>query len=152
MYSRMKRSSLKRGHALPNFTKDEFVEWCEYNNFTKLYEEWINSNFTKDLSPSVDRFDNNVGYELTNMQLITWKKNNENGNSDRKSGKYVTQHKPVVQYDADLNFIAEYVSIREASRQTSINDYTIILVCRDKRKTAGGYIWKYKKDNKCLNI
>ncbi len=32
----------------------------------------------------------------------------------------------------------------EAERKTGINDGNIASVCKEKRKTAGGYIWKYK--------
>ena len=145
MYSRMKRSSLKRGHPLPNFIKDEFVDWCIANGFDELYKKWFESGFKKDFAPSIDRVDNTKGYTFKNMQLTTWNINNSNGNKDRKYGRYKTQHKAVLQFDKELNFIAEYVSICEASRQTGIDDHSISLVCRGKRNTAGSYIWKYKK-------
>lgn len=54
----------------------------------------------------------------------------------------------VLQYDKSGNFIAEYQSAKEARRQTGINDTTIGLVCKGKGKTAGGYIWKYKEEQR----
>ena len=40
--------------------------------------------------------------------------------------------------------IAEFCGTREAQRVTKINDRSISACCRGKRKTAGGYVWKYK--------
>ncbi|MBR6517149.1 MAG: hypothetical protein IKT40_09975 [Bacilli bacterium] len=39
-----------------------------------------------------------------------------------------------------------YSSAKEAKRQTNINDTTIGLCCKDIRKTAGGFHWKYYKE------
>lgn len=52
--------------------------------------------------------------------------------------------KTVKQYDKNNNFIAEYNSLKEASLITHINSANIGQVCAGKRKTAGGFIWKYK--------
>lgn len=50
--------------------------------------------------------------------------------------------KAVMQFDKEGNCIKEYRSAIEAKRQTSINH--ISACCRGERKTAGGYIWRYK--------
>lgn len=52
--------------------------------------------------------------------------------------------KPILQYTLDNMFVSEYVSTKEASRQTKINKGNISQCCNQKRKSAGGYIWKYK--------
>lgn len=55
--------------------------------------------------------------------------------------------KKVYQYTKDGLFVAEYPSAAEASRVTGISKGNICK-CRDKKpryKTAGGYIWEYKK-------
>lgn len=54
--------------------------------------------------------------------------------------------KPVVQYTISGEKIAEYFGVREASRQTGINSSHIGDCCNEKpnRKTAGGFIWKWK--------
>lgn len=57
----------------------------------------------------------------------------------------IKHNTPVLQYDKSGNFIAEYKSAREAQRQTGISSTTIGLVCKGKGKTAGGYLWEYKK-------
>lgn len=52
--------------------------------------------------------------------------------------------KKVLQYTLDGKFIDEYISTREAERKTKIPNQHIGQCCLGKRKTAGGYVWKYK--------
>lgn len=51
---------------------------------------------------------------------------------------------PVLQYDLEDNFIAEFPSIIEASRQTNTTACGIRNIFKGKQKTAGGYKWKKK--------
>ena len=51
----------------------------------------------------------------------------------------------VLQLSIDGKLIAEYPSIRGASRQTGCNQSSICQCCKGKRKSSGGYIWKYKE-------
>jgi predicted GIY-YIG superfamily endonuclease len=53
--------------------------------------------------------------------------------------------KPIVQYDKLMNIVSEYESLSEASRQTNINAQNISAVCLNRNKSAGGYVWRYKK-------
>lgn len=52
------------------------------------------------------------------------------------------QYKPVLQYDKQGNFIAEYANSYQAQLQTGI--LHIHEVCKGLRKSVGGYIWRYK--------
>lgn len=54
--------------------------------------------------------------------------------------------KPVLQYTLDGQFVAEYQSINEASRISGVDLRNIQKVLQNKphRKTAGGFIWKFK--------
>lgn len=53
--------------------------------------------------------------------------------------------KKVIQYTTDGKFVKEFESIREAERETNLNNGHICNCCNGKRKTCGGYIWKYKE-------
>ena len=53
--------------------------------------------------------------------------------------------KGVLQFSKDGEFLSEYLSIKEAERQTGCNPSHICQCCKGKRKSAGGYIWKYKE-------
>ena len=49
----------------------------------------------------------------------------------------------ILQFSKDGDFIAEYSSTHEAERQTGCNQSNICKCCKGKRKSTGGYIWKY---------
>jgi hypothetical protein len=52
--------------------------------------------------------------------------------------------KPVLQFSKDGEFISEYFGAREAAKRLDIVPSSIIECCNQKRKSAGGFIWKYK--------
>lgn len=56
--------------------------------------------------------------------------------------------KPVSQYDLNGNLIGEYDSVLEAVEICGIWKGGISTVLKGKQKTAGGYVWKYKEDDK----
>ena len=65
--------------------------------------------------------------------------------SQANKGKIYAPTKSVIQYSKDGEFIAEYSSIMEAEKYTGCNNSIICKCCKGKRKSAGGYIWKYKE-------
>ena len=52
--------------------------------------------------------------------------------------------KAVLQYTLDGVLVGEFVSMKEAGRQTGISDASISGACSGRQKQAGGYIWKLK--------
>ena len=80
-----KKDSKHRGHIPPSYSLKEFREWLfNQKNFKILFNKWIKSNYKKDQRPSVDRLDNYKGYSFNNIQLITWKENNEKNYHGRR--------------------------------------------------------------------
>lgn len=51
--------------------------------------------------------------------------------------------KTVQQFNLNGNLLTSYVSASEASRLTGISKTSITRCCRNERKQAGGFIWKY---------
>ena len=51
----------------------------------------------------------------------------------------------ILQFSKNGEFIAEYPSIHEAERQTGCNNSHICECCKGERKSAGGFIWRYKE-------
>ena len=146
IYNSQKQSSKRRGHIMPEYTRKELQAWLFAQTlFHKLYSEWKNSGFEKKLIPSVDRKDDNIHYHMSNIQLMTWEKNSNKAHDDFKSGKLFNKQTPVIQLTMKNEFIAEYISQAEASRQTGINRSKITLCCQNKRIKSGGYKWKYKE-------
>jgi len=60
--------------------------------------------------------------------------------------------KCILQYSADNKFIKKFYGIRDAERKTGINSGCITKCCKNKRKIAGGFIWKYEDDVNDKNI
>lgn len=55
------------------------------------------------------------------------------------------QKKKVIQYTKDGEFIAVYDSASDAALYTKASQQNISRCCLGKRKTAGGFVWKFKK-------
>lgn len=55
-----------------------------------------------------------------------------------------SRKKPVLQYTKTGEFIKEYSSSHEASRETGVNQGNISACCNGKQKSANNFIWKYK--------
>ncbi len=60
--------------------------------------------------------------------------------------------KIVYQYDLDGNFLAEFPSVREASRQLFIDHSQIVRTCNEKAKHANGFIFSYEKNKNIEKI
>lgn len=50
----------------------------------------------------------------------------------------------VYQYSLDGKYIGRFGSVAEASRCTGANECSIINCCANRRKSSGGFIWKYE--------
>ena len=55
----------------------------------------------------------------------------------------INRSKAVAQCDLEGVILKIWPSAREAERNTSVAFQNIFKCCRGKRKTAGGYVWKY---------
>ena len=62
-----------------------------------------------------------------------------------KFGNHYAPTKSILQFSKYGEFIAEYPSFMEAERKTGISNSSICQCCKGKRKSAGGFIWKYKE-------
>lgn len=52
---------------------------------------------------------------------------------------------PIIQLTLDGQYVAEYYGANHAHEITGIHRQTIVSVLKGRGKTAGGYLWKYKK-------
>lgn len=71
--------------------------------------------------------------------------------SEAKKGKANTYtkklYKKIDQYDVNGNFIKTWESIASIEKELGIKGTHVSRVCRGKRKTTGGYIFKYHQEN-----
>lgn len=83
-----------------------------------------------------------------NLEWCTREYNNNYGTRNKRASEKLKNHpsssKPVLQYTLNGEFVAEYPSMREAKRNTRIDDDTISMCCNGKYRHAGGYLWRYK--------
>lgn len=159
IYKKQIRSSKERNHKPPSYQKHELIKWClNQQKFHDLYDDWVNSNYEKDLTPSIDRLDDYKGYSLANVQLSTWRENYIKAHKDRKEGVNNKHNKAVKQLDLEGNLLNTFHSVCEAKRVTGVHTSNITKVCNkitrvktlsdgSKKeyliKTAGGFKWEY---------
>ncbi len=62
------------------------------------------------------------------------------------------QLKKIYQYDLNGDFIKEWMGIKTASQKLRISKTGISQCAKEKVKTAGGFIWRYQKFDKLINL
>lgn len=98
---------------------------------------------------------NKLNNKIDNLEYVTQKENIQdawnNGLCEniriqaRKNILKASKHDrlKINQYDLNGNFIRQWDCIRHVQKELKINNSNIVACCKGKRKTAGGYIWKY---------
>ena len=131
-----KRLSIHRLVArayIPNPLNKEQVNHKDENKLNNCVSnlEWNTPKENMNYGSRKDKQRKHTNYNTENRKIIA-----------RINGKKAC--KPVVQLK-DNTVIKEYQSIIQASRETGILNTKISEVVRNKRKTAGGFCWKYKE-------
>ena len=130
--------SLNKNGKYKTFTVHQLVAKAFVPNPNKFPAvNHIDENKTNNIVDNLEWCENkyNCNYGTRNKRIKYYQKN------DTKKSK------PILQYSLTGEFIKEYPSIHEANRQTGIDRKSIMSVCKQikNHKTAGGYVWKYKK-------
>ena len=84
--------------------------------------------------------ENKRNNKVENLEWCTCQYNNIYGKRLQKV------RKPILQLDLNGNLIKEWESAVKAKLELKISNKSISEVCRRKRKTAGGFKWKYKEE------
>jgi len=76
IYQLQVRNSKKRGHMKPKYSFGSFRDLAiKDSSFTRIYNEWVDSGYDKELTPSCDRILDNHGYSFENIQWLTYRDN-----------------------------------------------------------------------------
>lgn len=87
MYSKMKQRHIKNNYN-KICDKNDFIEFAQQSEKLKiLYNDWVNNNFDRRKTPTVDRINNSIGYEFNNIQFLTKSENSAKGNKETKINK-----------------------------------------------------------------
>lgn len=104
--------------------------------------------------PEVDHIDGTrQNNSISNLRWVTHKENLNNpvaiqreiDSHTGKTGKYCHNSVSITQLDLDGNYIREWDSMADVTRELGISTGNICSCCQGKYKTAGGYIWKYNQ-------
>ena len=87
---------------------------------------------------------NKLNNKLSNLERCTQSHNVKE--SYRLGLEKPVNEKIVMQYDLKGNFIKEWKSGSEASRQLNIGQANISACCRGLRKQVNGFVWKFKEE------
>ena len=109
-----------------------------------------------DNKPCVDHIDGDrANNHADNLRWVTAKENCNNpitkSRLHKKIGVYMTgrlgglhqRAKEIAMYSACGDLIKTFLSVKDAQRETGLNDSNIIKCCKGIKKTCGGYIWAY---------
>ena len=122
IYNTQKRSSILRGHPLPDYDVRWLTAWLiSRDNFKDMHTKWIESDMKSDLRPSIDRINPLKPYTKDNIQLMTWGENNKKGRNidlivyeDYKNNKYL--------YKDNLDIALKKISMTRAIYMEHIAD------------------------------
>jgi hypothetical protein len=78
------------------------------------------------------------------VENLEWATPKENSSHAVSTNLQKGHPKKVQQYKLDGTFVRTFDSISEASEKTGASDRHISCVCKGKRKTTGGFVWKYE--------
>ena len=149
IYSKQRISSKRRWHNMPNYTRIELEKWIiKQNNFKKLYDNWVNSWYSKMIVPSVDRIDDYKWYSFDNIQLMTWKENKDKSHKDMRNGKltnWVNPQKKISWVNLKTGEIIKFHSMMEAERNIWVDHWNISNCCNWKNwyTQAWWYRWSF---------
>lgn len=99
--------------------------------------------------PEVNHKDENSRNNIvTNLEWTTYLENRIYGTRLERLSSSNTIHTPIIQYDLNFNYVAEYKNAKQATDILGFNDHGVgIYKCANKKAdSAHGYIWRYKDD------
>ena len=148
LHATQRRNSREREHPLPTYSKEELYDWLlKQPNFNQLFEQWVGSNYDRQLVPSCDRVRDEFGYSFGNIELKTYRDNRGKYGSQKINGNaHNNDCKAIYQYDMSGMFIAEFYSIAQAVRELRVISNAVSKVCKYTLQQHHGWVFRYKEE------
>lgn len=136
-YSSVRFKSKRMGRKLPEFSKQDLIDWLNENGFQNLWAEYEKVGYEKDIRPSIDRVDDYKGYSFDNMQLITWKENQIKGVNGVKHHKncHNRQNRKSVNLFKDGKFIKSFDSLIDCADFLGCHKVSVSRCLTGRRKS-----------------
>lgn len=147
VYSKNKNSLLtpcddSRGYLMVHL-------WKNNQQYAKKIHRLVAETFLenpKSLQDVNHKDENKHNNNVSNLEWVTRKDNINYGTRSKRQALALS--KAIYQINKEtLEIIQTFNSARDAERITGINNSNISQVCQGKRKTAGGFIWCFAKED-----
>lgn len=150
LYFAMASRNREKGFGELPFSIHEFTKkYINHYSFVHLFEDYKNSGFDRNLAPSIDRINPNLGYFYENMQFVTTQENTEKATKEFK----LVKSRPISMYDYKTKeLIMKFDCVKDAVEYTGLHQGNISKVLNGDRNKAGNYYFKYdeKKESDVL--
>lgn len=149
----IKQYKTRKGYYKVLFSKDNKQKNFEVHRL--VAENFLNKNDYKNMPEENRKIvnleklqvnhkdENKLNNKASNLEWCTNKYNVNYGKRGKKASQKLK--KKILQYDKNGILLKEWQSIKEAQEELKISKINVN--CLGKRKTSGGYIWKYKESN-----
>lgn len=139
------KHSKEHKNKISNSLKRPVLQYGLDGKFIKFYDGAIDAGIENNISPNNITLccQGKIGY-CKDYIFIYY---NEAEEIKQYLDKIVeTKNKPILQYTKEGIFLKKYDSVTQASKILGVGQSQINKCCRNKAKTAYGYIWRYASD------
>lgn len=119
------------GNAFAGKTEEEMNEWKQ-----KISEAHKGKNHCEETKQKISESHKGKKFSEESKQKM----------SEAKKGENNPMSKRFIQYDKQGNIVKIWNCSYDIQRELGINHSNICLCCKGKRKTAGGFVWKYAEE------
>lgn len=135
----LRKNKIRKWHQVHRLLAEAFIP--DKSNFKSMpYEDRSKIDLNKLEVNHKD--ENKLNNSIDNLEWCTTAYNNCYGN--RLENVKKKNSKPVIKYDKNGDFLEEYSSVAEASRQNKVSAGNIVNVCKGRYRQINGYIYAYK--------
>lgn len=110
LFNTQKSNSKIRGMVFNDYSFKEFRSWClNKSDFNRIYQDWADSGYLKNLKPSIDRIEETKPYAINNIRVVTWVENLSSPRPKpyRKSNKGATFNTKNISLSIDRKLLKE---------------------------------------------